>query len=195
MPRSRRACFDAMIDPAAIPTLPYKSVRAGVQNADIVLCHGRRTLHKAIRLFTSSYWNHAALAMWWADRLVVLEAGENGTTTIPLSRFVERYPGEVVLARCSTITYLEARKIRQAAIDDLGLSYDTWLLPRLALRKTLGKLGYKGAQPQNDRRYCSEFVQAAFRVAGVDFACDPQGVISPGAIADHDSVSGIGRLV
>ena len=180
----------------SLPSLNYGEIRHTVRNADLILCHGNRFLHRSIRFWTGSHWNHAAIVFWWGDRVVMLESGSYGVATVHLSRFINEYPGDVALARCRGLSGEIADRIRDAAIEDLRDKYDTWTLPRLAVRKALGKLGFKWKAPENDRYYCSEWVRRIFVLGGgVEFRFDEQGIVSPGAIADNSSVDLLGTLV
>lgn len=181
-----------------LPLLHYPDdTRNKINDADLIFCHGRKLLHFGIRLFTGEYENHVAFLFWWNGRAIVLEAGEHGVSTIPLSRFLREYPGRVYLARCSDVMTLgQGIAIHNAAVDNyLGADYDTWTLFRLAARKTLGKIGYKGKVPKNKRWFCSELIKDAMGDVGIEFDADEQGVISPGGIAKDPRIKMLGRLV
>lgn len=182
----------------SLPVLVYThDMRAKINDADLIFCHGRKFFHMGIRLFTGEYENHVAFLFWWNGRVIVLEAGTHGVSTVPLSRLLREYPGEVVLARCSDVVSLgQGIAIHNAAVDNyLGADYDTWTLGRLALRKVLGKIGYKGSAPKNKRWFCSELIKDAMHDVGIEFNADAQGVISPGGIAKDPRVKKLGLLV
>ena len=180
-----------------LPILKYNhNIRGTIQDGDLIFCHGNKVLHHMIRFFTKSYWNHVAMLFWWKGRCVVVEAGTNGVSTVSLSQFIKRYNGEVYLGRYLGLIPRQSYKIHHACVDNyLGADYDTWTLIRMAARKTLSLIGYKGKAPKNKRWYCSELVKDAMAFAGIEFFEDAQGVISPGMIAEDPRIHKIGRLV
>lgn len=183
----------------SLMTITYADARPLILDGDLIFCRGRKWLHWLFRVFTGGYFNHVALVFrWGGDRLYVVESGERGVVSIPLSKFLNAYPGEVIWARCSAVTNDNVSMVRDAATDALFGRYATGAIMRLAVRKLLKRtarlLGIKWQPPKDDRYYCSELVAFALNRAGVQFAFDSEGAISPGDIAEHLSIDGLAKL-
>ena len=198
----------------------YALHRNQVRDGDVLLFKGARgAVASAIRWGTRSKYSHAALAVWWRDRLMVAESREfRGCRLVPLSRAVTG-------ARVDWFTIdprLEEDLDRDALVAEaqrhLGQPYG-WLsilrhavarLPLLALLKAagalsrwplIGRLIPAKAYSTDDgapvgHMVCSAYVSRCWRVAGRDLVRNrSDGDTTPGELGMSVALAFRGELV
>lgn len=66
-----------------------------ISDGDILLFRGTSCISKMFQASTGSYYSHSAMAVWWGDRLMVLQAAAVGVQAVPFFKAVCRYKGSV----------------------------------------------------------------------------------------------------
>lgn len=165
--------------------LPYHAVRNEVRDLDIFMFRGDYKSSKLFRLVDRSYYSHAALALWWRERLMILQAEGPGIQAVPMSVAVGSYPGRVdwYRLRRDQVPDFEAKlpRVVNEAKADLGLPYGFGDLLR-NLKRWLTKV--KLSDPSWPRAmYCSEYVERCFRVGGIPLSDRPDIITMPKHIA------------
>lgn len=69
----------------------YNTLRSSIKTGDVILYRGTSTLAKIIQWADKSYYNHAGIAYWIGDRLFTIDAWDNGTEIVPMSRRIDYY--------------------------------------------------------------------------------------------------------
>lgn len=148
----------------------YDDVRNGIKNGDVLLYKGRGIISYLIKKCTYSEYSHAGLAVWWNERLMVMEAVGKGVIVTPLSTNVENYHGDVDWFRCKQeVSDADRLKMIQFAQMELGKSYSRLAILRIAFRIFL-----KCPFSENDtfytskRLFCSFYVAAAYNLIDLD---------------------------
>ena len=75
--------------------LKYDEIRKQIKDGDIFLYKGKGLLRSGfiatlVQVVTRSPYSHAGMAVWWNQRLMVIEAIGNGVIVNPLSLSLER---------------------------------------------------------------------------------------------------------
>ena len=148
----------------------YADVRSRIKDCDILLYRGRSWESRLIRLVTGAPYSHAGLALWWRDRLMVLEAVSRGVVVTPLSRNVRRYDGRVEWFSCSEpLSDATRAHMAEYAQKELGKDYSTWDTILLGLRRFFRTAGAGTDRPTRRRKlFCSLYVAAVYNAAGLD---------------------------
>ncbi len=184
----------------ALPVTPYADVRAEIRSGYLLFACGEYTVSRLIRRFTHSPWSHVAILFQLPsiDRVLMLESVEDaGVRMVPLSKYLGDYDddglpydGALVVARLD-VPAPALRELARFGADELGRPYNTEEIAEIAARIAL----HVGRVTAGDRTYiCSELVQACFRAAGVEFAGDPDGFVSPENIWADGRVTFLARL-
>ncbi|MCP5106307.1 MAG: hypothetical protein GY950_23175 [bacterium] len=157
--------------------ISYKGVRNEVKNGDILMYKGTSLISKIIRKFTHSEYSHAGIAVWWNDRLMVMEAVGKGVVVTPLSRNIRHYKGNVEwFAFEGEIEDNTRRDIVTTAQKELGKNYDTWKIFWFGV-----KIFFKFNMnvPENpdksipaSRFFCSQFVAWIYYSKGIDLVIE-----------------------
>jgi hypothetical protein len=187
---------------SALPSLRYADIRGSIQDGDILLFKGRGLLSRLISMFTRSDYTHSGIAVWWNERLMVLEAVGKGVWAVPLSWRLATYKGwaywwtpdedklseaEIVLNRAGIVT---------TAKLELGKEYASWLLVRMARRLLLRVRG-GGADPLRppDKLLCSQYVSHAYRSGNLDLIADePDSFTTPAHLARCEYLRNRGQV-
>ncbi|HKQ46955.1 MAG TPA: YiiX/YebB-like N1pC/P60 family cysteine hydrolase [Phycisphaerae bacterium] len=166
------------------PTKSYAALRPQLRSGDLFFCAGRYLVSRAIQHMTGSPWSHVGIIIRAEkiDRVLLLESVEDmGVRFAPLSKYLDDYEdarpyrGEMVVARVSALKQSDVPKIAEFGVDELTRPYDKDEIAKIIARIALG-LGRK----ERDREYiCSELVFECFAHAGMGFAYNPKGFISP----------------
>jgi hypothetical protein len=70
--------------------------RSEISDGDVFLCKGNYFLSELYEKFDHTYYSHAAVGLWWGNRLMILQAEPGkGIQALPLSSAVEKYSGLV----------------------------------------------------------------------------------------------------
>ena len=165
----------------------YEKYRNEILNGDILLYAGSGLLSKLIRWVTKSTYSHAGLAVWWNDRLMVLEAIGKGVVLTPMSKSVSHYKGQVDwYTSIKSIPKTKRLNMVQFAQQELGKEYSKWRLLLFGYILILGKdKDRRDELREENSLICSHYVAQVYNYGGVDLA---KGVsdsfTSPRDIAD-----------
>ena len=143
--------------------LIYDDVKEEIGNCDLFLFKGD---FRSSWLFTKvnlSFYSHAAFALRWGGRLMVLQAEGKGIETIPLSVCIGQYPGRVDWYQLKLEKLPLNAKLDEVAAHgkaDLGVSYGY-----MALLKNLAHWAFKlklmdPIEPKG--MFCSQYVAHCF---------------------------------
>ncbi len=148
----------------------YDDVRNQIKNGDVLMYRGRSLVSKLIRWFTKSRYSHAGLAVWWNDRLMVMEAVGKGVIVNPLSVNVAHYDGRVEwFASVAEISENERIELVRFAQQELGKEYATWKIIAIGLAILFGKSAETTDKLRRERRlFCSYYVAQAYNAIGRD---------------------------
>lgn len=86
----------------------FSQARSQIKTGDIVLYSRVRGLARIIRWADNAYYNHAGVAYWIGDRLFTIDAWDNGTELVPLSRRIKVYKDFCVI-RKTEVNAIELR--------------------------------------------------------------------------------------
>ncbi len=182
---------------ARLPLVPlerlqtYGQIRGQVADGDVFLFRGRYLISKLFEKVDFSYYSHAALAVWWGDRLMILQAEGPGIQAIPMSVAVATYPGRVDWYRLRRDELQDLEKKLAAVLveakSDLGLAYGFGDLLR-NIWHWIAKV--KLADPVYPRAmFCSEYVERCFRQGGINLTGKPDITTFPKDIAASPSLA------
>jgi hypothetical protein len=162
---------------------------------------GSTLLSRLISLFTGSEYTHSGIAVWWNERLMLLEAAGKGVWAVPLSWRLGTYKGRAYWLtadedklREKDIVLDRARIVARAKVE-LGKEYAAWLLVRLARRIILRLRG--GADPMRppDKLICSQYVSQAYRAGNLDLVDgEPDSFTTPAHLASCEYLRNRGLL-
>ena len=180
--------------------VPYDEMKSRVNSGDLFFASGDYLVSQAIQKFTGSPWSHVGIVFRLESigRLLLLESVEDmGVRFAPLSKYLtdyeggKPYKGRAVIARCSGVDASIISKLAAFGIDELTRPYDKNEIATIVARIALG-IGKK----EKDREYiCSELVYECFAHAGIEFAYDERGFISPENVWRSERVSIISRVL
>ncbi len=188
----------------------YQSIRAQINNGDLLLCSGNGAFSDLIKKGTDSIWSHVAfiLRLDSIDRVMVLESVESqGVRTVPLSNYVydykdgKGYDGQLLIARhdgfpagADVATSDQLKAMAKFAVDRFGYSYDVDEIVKIATRIATGGAFNNGVL-QRDREYiCSEYAEECYKRFGVTIPPDRRGFIAPADFAKEGQVRPIAAL-
>ncbi len=148
----------------------YDEVRDSILNGDVLMYRGKSLISRLICWFTRSRYSHAGLAVWWNERLMVMEAIGNGVVVTPLSNNVAAYDGRVEwFTSVDEISANDRITMVQFAQQELGKEYDTWKLIQFALMLIFGGSVEKRDKLRRSRKLvCSYYVAQAYNSIGRD---------------------------
>ena len=177
--------------------IAYDDHRADIQNGDVLLYRGTTLESQLIRWVTRSRYSHAGLAVWWNERLMVMEAVGKGVVVTPLSSNVAGYRGDVEwFVPRDPLSAADRLRLVEFAQRELGKEY------ALAKAFLLGiRILFQRDREKRDRLrregqlFCSHYVAATYNAVGRDLK---RGVsdrfMSPGDIADSPVLQRRGAL-
>lgn len=172
--------------------LAYKIARDNIDDGDVLLFQGTRLFSRLIRWVTRSRYSHSGLAVWWNDRLMVLEATTPEVRVMPLSILVGHYR-RVDLYR--PVQALSRIQLVEAATEALGKRYAVWTIVRYARRILCRWRGGYDPRKPPDTFVCSQLVSFAYRNAGLDLVAeDPDEFTTPEALAKSSALVLAGTL-
>jgi hypothetical protein len=152
----------------------YDEARLKILDGDVLLYRGRSLASRIIRWATGSPYSHAGLAVWWNERLMVLEAVSKGVVVTPLSANVRGYHGDVEwFTTVDVIEHEERKRIVEVAQRELGKEYDTWRAVWLGFRVLFGRsLERRNALRRERKLFCSLYVATVYNAIGRDLSRD-----------------------
>lgn len=135
-----------------------------LQTGDILHCHGKTWVSKAIRWFTKSWVNHTAVVVEVWGHTYIVDAQKNGVNPKPLEAWLKEYNYEIIVARPKTGPK-DPRTFSIRAFMKVGLTgYD---YNSLIFRHPWAIITKKWARDKdtNDKRMvCSEYVAWLYQV-------------------------------
>jgi hypothetical protein len=152
----------------------YELARYQILDGDVLLYRGRSLPSRIIRWATGSPYSHAGLAVWWNQRLMVLEAIGKGVVVTPLSVNVRGYHGDVEwFTTVDVIGHEERKRIVEVAQKELGKEYDTWRAVWLGIRVLFGwSIERRNAFRRERKLFCSLYVATVYNAIGRDLSKD-----------------------
>jgi hypothetical protein len=157
------------------PTVDYDDKRLLIQNGDVLLYEGEGFLSWCIKTLSRSKYSHSGIAVWWNDRLMVMEAIRKGVVVTALSRNVSHYHGNVEWRTAiQEITPDRRLDLVRYAQKQLGNEYNfieaivigIKIIIMKCLNRVLARFGKEMAI--TDRRViCSQFVAETYESIGI----------------------------
>jgi len=164
----------------------YGDVRLQIQNGDVLMYRGRSLESRLICLLTRSRYSHAGLAVWWNDRLVVMEAVGKGVMVTPLSSNVRHYDGRVEwFTSREDIPQGDRMLLVAYAQRELGKEYATWRAILLGVRILFNRRVEERDRLRREQKlFCSYYVAQAYNAINRDLKRGfSDRFMSPGDIA------------
>jgi len=164
----------------------YGDARLQIKNGDVLMYRGRSLQSRLICLLTRSRYSHAGLAVWWNDRLVVMEAVGRGVMVTPLSSNVRHYDGRVEwYTSREDIPDSERIMLVAFAQRELGKEYATWRAILLGLRILINRRVEERDKLRREQKlFCSYYVAQAYNAINRDLKRSfSDRFMSPGDIA------------
>lgn len=160
------------------PRALYDQVRDQIRTGDLIFFRGRGPFSRLIRKITYCVYSHVGIAAWWAGHLVVFQSRiPIGVEVLPARRVVTKYDGQVDW--WTVKAEFDRERLLTCAVAELGKPYSFLGLVKAALpfgrrRDPVGSA---------ESYFCSQFVSACYRGAGIDLAPDVHDACtSPGSI-------------
>lgn len=148
----------------------YYAFRNQINDGDVLLYKGTSLLSKIICFFTKSEYSHAGIAVWWNNRLMVLEAVGKGVILTPMSKNLKHYKGTVHwFTSKKNISYTKRLNMVRFAQQELGKEYSKWRLVvlgyMLILRKSRDE---RDKFREENTLVCSHYVAQIYNYGGED---------------------------
>jgi hypothetical protein len=148
----------------------YEEIRLQIKNGDVFLYREKGIVAGIIRWLTHSTYSHAGIAVWWNERLMVMEAVMRGVRITPLSRNIYQHKGSVEWYSCKKEISDEDRlRMVIFAQEELGKRYAAWKAILLGW-KVLSKrdLGERDRLRRENKLFCSQYVAQIYNSIGLD---------------------------
>ncbi len=148
----------------------YSDIRLQIKDGDVLLYEGYTLPSRVIRWATRSRYTHAGVAVWWNDRLMVLEAVGRGVSVTPLSANLRHYHGHVQwFTTQKPLSQAKRCEMIQFAQQELGKGYALWKSIVLGFfilfRHGVDK---RDRLRRENKLYCSWYVAQIFNAVGLD---------------------------
>ncbi len=175
----------------------YEADRRRIKNGDVLMYRGRSLESRIIQWATRSRYSHAGLAVWWNDRLMVMEAVGRGVIVTPLSKNVMSYSGYVEwFTSTEEIPADQRLRMVEFAQQELGKEYARWRAVLLGFRLLFQRDEETRDKLRREvRLFCSHYVAETYNAIGRDLK---KGVsdrfMSPGDIALSPVLRRMGAL-
>ncbi len=152
------------------PSKQYEDIRNQIRNGDVLMYRGKSWESRIIMLVTKSKFSHAGIAVWWNQRLMVMEAIGKGVVVRPLSLSVQRYYGDVELYQAvEEVSDADRLKLIMLAQQELGKEYATWKATLLGLKILFQTNKEKRDSLRRERQlFCSYYVAHCYNSIGKD---------------------------
>ena len=164
----------------------YEEVRLQIKNGDVFMYKGKKIFPRLIRWLTKSPYSHAGIAVWWNERLMIMEAVMRGVRVAPLSRSIYHHKGNVEWFSCKK-EIAEEDRVRMVifAQEELGKSYARWKAVLFGLRVLFKRdLSEKDELRMENKLFCSQYVAQIYNSIGLDLKKNREDrFMSPGDIA------------
>jgi len=164
----------------------YSEVRPQIKNGDVIMYTGKKFFARLISWLTRSPYSHAGIAVWWNQRLMVMEAVMKGVRLAPLSRNIYEHKGKVEWFTCKQEISEEDRlKMVIFAQEELGKSYARWKAVLFGLKVLFKRdLSEQDELRTENELFCSQYVAQIYNSVGLDLKKNREDrFMSPGDIA------------
>jgi hypothetical protein len=164
----------------------YEEVRLQIRNGDVIMYTGKKILSRLISWLIRSPYSHAGIAVWWNERLMVMEAVMRGVRIAPLSRNIYQHQGKVEwFSYKKEISEEDRLKMVIFAQEELGKSYARWKAILFGLKILLNRnLSRKDQLRMENKLFCSQYVAQTYNSIGLDLKKNREDrFMSPGDIA------------
>ena len=164
----------------------YEEVRLQIKNGDVIMYTGKKIFARLISWLTRSPYSHAGIAVWWNERLMVMEAVMRGVTIAPLSRNICQHHGNVEwFTSKQEISDEDRLRMVIFAQEELGKSYARWKAVLFGLKILLNRnLNRKDQLRMENKLFCSQYVAQIYNSIGLDLKKNREDrFMSPGDIA------------
>lgn len=164
----------------------YEEVRPQIKNGDVIMYEGKSMVPKLVSWFTRSPYSHAGIAVWWNERLMVMEAAMRGVMVMPLSRNIFRHKGKVEwFTSKQEISDEDRLRMVIFAQEELGKSFARWKAVLFGLKVLLNRnLSKKDQLRMENKLFCSQYVAQIYNSIGLDLKKNREDrFMSPGDIA------------
>jgi len=166
--------------------LKYNEVRLQIKNGDVIMYTGKKIFARLISWLTRSPYSHAGIAVWWNERLMVMEAVMRGVRVAPLSRNIYQHKGNVEWFSCKK-EISEEDRLRMVifAQEELGKGYARWKAMLFGLKVLFKRdLSKKDELRMENKLFCSQYVAQIYNSIGLDLKKNREDrFMSPGDIA------------
>jgi hypothetical protein len=166
--------------------LKYNEVRLQIRNVDVIMYTGKKIVARLISWLTRSPYSHAGIAVWWNERLMVMEAVMRGVRVVPLSRNIYQHKGNVEWFSCKK-EISEEDRLRMVifAQEELGKSYARWKAMLFGLKFLFERdLSIIDELRMENKLFCSQYVAQIYNSVGLDLKKHREDrFMSPGDIA------------
>jgi len=148
----------------------YAQARDQIKNGDVFMYKGRGLASSVIRWVTHSPYSHAALAAWWNQQLMVMEAKGQGVVVNSTSRNIRHYRGDVEWFSCKKeISEDDRLRMVKFAQEELGKSYGRWKAILLGIKILFEHDFEKRDRLKREKKlFCSEYVAQIYNSIGLD---------------------------
>jgi Permuted papain-like amidase enzyme, YaeF/YiiX, C92 family len=164
----------------------YEEVRLQIKNGDVFMYQGKKIFSKLISWLIDSLYSHAGIAVWWNERLMVVEAVMRGVRIAPLSRNIYQHKGSVEwFSSKREISDEDRLRMVIFAQEELGKSYARWKAVVFGLRVLFKRdLSEKDELRMENKLFCSQYVAEIYNSIGLDLKKNREDrFMSPGDIA------------
>ena len=175
----------------------YSEIRGRIQDGDIILFRGARLISRMIQAGSGSKYSHAAIALWWHRRLMLLQAELECIQAVPLSVALGQYKGiaDWYRVRDEHRASTDFAPILDEAKIDLGLAYSTSEMLKSALHGLVG-LDLPPDCETPHALFCSQYVARCFRVGGLPLVEGMSDIeITPGHISSSPILEHTGTIL
>jgi hypothetical protein len=148
----------------------YAQARDQIKNGDVFMYKGRGLASSVIRWVTHSPYSHAALAAWWNQQLMVMEAKGQGVVVNSILRSIRHYRGDVEWFSCKKeISGDDRLRMVKFAQEELGKSYGRWKAILLGIKILFEHdLEKRDRLKREKKLFCSEYVAQIYNSIGLD---------------------------
>ncbi len=175
----------------------YAQARDQIKNGDVLMYKGRGLVSSVIRWVTHSPYSHAALAAWWNQQLMVMEAKGQGVVVNSTSRSIRHYRGDVEWFSCKEeISEDDRLRMVKFAQEELGKSYGRWKTILLGIKILFEHdLEKRDRLKRGKKLFCSEYVAQIYNSIGLDLRKGRSDRFTkPGDIANSPLLEKRGQL-
>ena len=175
----------------------YAQARDQIKNGDVFMYKGKGLASSVTRWVTHSPYSHAALAAWWNQQLMVMEAKGQGVVVNSILRSIRHYRGDVEWFSCKKeISEDDRLRMVKFAQEELGKSYGRWKAILLGIKILFEHdLEKRDRLKRGKKLFCSEYVAQIYNSIGLDLRKGRSDRFTkPGDIANSPLLGKRGQL-